>query len=223
MSEPPTEGSTTTGEMHSTVEPYTVKPYTVKPYTVKPYSVEPYTIEPYTSEPNTVEPNTVKPNTVKPNTVKPYTVEPYTVKPYSTVEPSIVSKFPWTVIENPSPSYHSENKWDMRVLSKEQGGLTYKGPTIVWPRRWKHINCIYVMLPSQFGIYMAQSLNDRLHYQIKAVDGPSFLSDVRGFCDNNKQLKIEIISSDMNFVDANLIVVNNPSNPIRKYISNWDY
>lgn len=89
-----------------------------------------------------------------------------------------IDEFPWTVIESPKKSFYSNSKVAMRVASKEQGGSTYPGPQIVYPERWHHVETFYVLDPVEIGIYVATSLHDRFHYQIKKSEEGTVLEQI---------------------------------------------
>jgi hypothetical protein len=57
----------------------------------------------------------------------------------------------------------------MKVLSKEQGGSCYGGPERVCLERWKHTSAFYILEPVAVGLYIAHSLNNRFHYQVKKM------------------------------------------------------
>jgi hypothetical protein len=78
----------------------------------------------------------------------------------------VIDNFPWTVIESLRESFFSQSKVEMRVASLEQGGARYGGPEGVCEEQWKHTEFFYILEPVELGCYIAQSLNDRFHYQI---------------------------------------------------------
>ena len=79
----------------------------------------------------------------------------------------MIDEFPWTVIESPERSFSEQNQAEMKVLSVEQGPTGYGGPKRHCVERWRHTAAFYVLEPVEVGIYIATSLNDRFHYQVR--------------------------------------------------------
>jgi hypothetical protein len=129
--------------------------------------------------------------------------------------------FPWTVIESPHESFHSQCKFDMRVASAEQGGSKYAGPARVWLNRWKHVAVFYIMEPAAVGVYLAASLHDRFHYQIKKSE-ESILQQIQSYCVGSQKTKCVIISRNQNYHDEHLTVLHDPSTEIRSLITSFD-
>ena len=129
-----------------------------------------------------------------------------------------VEDFPWTVIESPKSSMMQQNKLDMHMTSKEQGGVHYEGPTILWLPRWNHTAKFYVMEPSPAGIYLAQSLHDRFHYQVPKKDS-HIIDAMKRFCKKQRGTTFRLISASENYQDDNLLVINHPSPRVQSYLS----
>jgi hypothetical protein len=132
-----------------------------------------------------------------------------------------IDSFPWTVIESPKPSFYSMNKMEMRVVSLEQGGPTYGGPERVFEERWKHTEVFYVLSPVELGVYIASSLHDRFHYQVKRSE-QVILHKMEEFCRSNRGTEFRMIGSTENYRDNNILVVHKPSKELRSYILSFD-
>ena len=101
-----------------------------------------------------------------------------------------IGDFPWTVIESPEKSWYEQNQAEMRVLPMEQGPAGYRGPKRHCEERWKHTAAFYVLEPVEVGIYMASSLNDRFHYQVRKSED-YLIRLMEAFCrENKKKLKL---------------------------------
>jgi hypothetical protein len=111
---------------------------------------------------------------------------------------NIVNEFPWTVIESPKPSFEFQDKFEMRVASLEQGGPRYQGPERNWPARWYHTSAFYVLEPVELGVYMAESLNNRFHYQILKTE-EYILDNIRAFVSKNPTTKLHVIGPGKNY------------------------
>lgn len=137
-----------------------------------------------------------------------------------------LDKFPWTVIESPRNSFYSQSKVAMRVPSKEQGGFSYKGLQIVCPERWEHILVFYILEPVELGIYIATSLHDRFHYQVKWSEQETILGRIFKFCNDKsrkKKCRYVVIGQGENYNDKNIIVVHRPSQAILTYLARIDH
>ena len=104
----------------------------------------------------------------------------------------------------------------MRVLSLEQGGPCYDGPERVWPARWKHTSHFYVLDPVELGVYVAQSLNDRFHYQV-GRDEEHILHQIQEFCRGSSSVFVQITAA-MNYHDNNITVIHQPSETMTCFI-----
>ena len=134
----------------------------------------------------------------------------------------IASTFPIAVIEVPHKYYEKYSKTEMRVASKKMGGATYPSPQRLYLPRWKHIKTIYVFEMSHHNYYQCQSLTNHPHYLLLRSEVEDFNLAIMAFQKRYKQSpEIKRISSNENFVDNFLIVINNfldfPS--INNYVS----
>ena len=129
-----------------------------------------------------------------------------------------IDDFPWTIIESPRKSFYKQNRATMRVLSMAQGGWSYEGPQICCKDRWKHTAFFYVLEPVQMGLYIAKSLNDHFHYQVAKKDS-WIIHGIKKHCKDSKSAsKFVLVREGENFKDDNILVVHNPSQPIRDFI-----
>ena len=130
-----------------------------------------------------------------------------------------LDEFPWTVIESPKKSFFNQSKVSMRVASKEQGGSSYDGPKIVWPQRWSHVDYFYILEPVELGMYVAKSLHDRFHYQIKRSE-KHILDQIVAFCKQSRgRCKYKMVGPGKNHIDDNILVVHDPSRAIKDYLA----
>ena len=134
----------------------------------------------------------------------------------------VINLFPWTIIEVPKKSFYSQSKISMRVASKEQGGAAYPGPEIVCLERWKHTKAFYILDPVEVGMYLATSLHDRFHYQVKKSD-EWILDKITSFCTNSKgKCKFHRVQAGENHHDKNILVIHKPSSELCNLLSNFD-
>jgi hypothetical protein len=91
------------------------------------------------------------------------------------------STFPLVVIELPKDSYHLQSKTAMRVAPKNMGGISYEGPSRMFPTRWKHISVFYIIELAVESYYLAQSLSHHPHYTVLRAEFPTFDSLLSSF------------------------------------------
>lgn len=132
----------------------------------------------------------------------------------------MIDEFPWTVIESPERSFSEQNQAEMKVLPLEQGPTGYGGPKRHCVERWRHTAAFYVLEPVEVGIYIATSLNDRFHYQVRKSE-KYLICLMEAFCLESKK-KFEIIKAGMNYHDENILVVHQPSVDVMDYINSFD-
>jgi hypothetical protein len=131
------------------------------------------------------------------------------------------SCFPVIVIELPKPSYLSQSKNLMRVVSQKMGGILYDGPTHSHLPRWKHIAVFYMFELLVESYYLAQSLSHHPHYTLLRSELTEFEALLSSFLKTHPSSALKMINSHENFEDDFLLVVNNfekfPS--IKKFLS----
>jgi hypothetical protein len=121
------------------------------------------------------------------------------------VQPSC---FPVIVIELPRPSYHSQSKTSMRVVSQKMGGILYDGHTRSHLPRWKHIAVFYMFELSVESYYLAQSLSQHPHYTVLRSELTEFEALLSSFLKTQPSLVLKRINPHKNFKDDFLLVVN---------------
>jgi hypothetical protein len=128
------------------------------------------------------------------------------------VDLAVAKQFATLVIEVPRPSYHLHSKKAMQTTSRRGPSIgldcNYSGPQRLCLLRWKYIHTFYVFDLSPENYYQAQSLTHHPHYSILRTEFEEYNAALVKFHSQHRSCKIKRISSNENFQDDFLIVIN---------------